>query len=296
MRNMKLSIITINRNNAEGLRKTMESVFAQSYRDIEYIIVDGASTDGSVEVIRDFENTIKQSVTNNQSSIQLKWLSEPDTGIYNAMNKGVKMAKGEYTLMLNSADTLVNGCVLQNIIPELHTEDIIQGNIIVESKGRIFRNHAYGYSDLSFVDVLDMRFLHQAIFIRRNIVEKYGYYDESYKISSDSYFFITALGFGNATFRYVDIDIANFDMHGVSGSNSAEWRRIGDEERKRWFGEHVSNRLMDFYRTAPKKIRIYDTLHSHRWVWYITMLLLRIAEIISPSPKVTRIEQLAENT
>ena len=82
---MKLSIITINYNNAEGLRKTIESVLAQTYTDIEYIIVDGASSDGSVEVIREYE----QSLTS-----RLKWISEPDKGIYNAMNKGIEIALG----------------------------------------------------------------------------------------------------------------------------------------------------------------------------------------------------------
>lgn len=91
---MKLSIITINYNNAQGLKKTIASVASQTYRNIEHIIVDGGSTDGSVDVIRDYENTIKQSVTIDQSTIQVKWLSEPDKGIYNAMNKGIEIALG----------------------------------------------------------------------------------------------------------------------------------------------------------------------------------------------------------
>ena len=103
---MKLSIITINYNNAEGLRKTLASVAAQTYRDIEHIIIDGGSTDGSVDIIREYENTIKRSVTINQSTIQVKWVSEPDKGIYNAMNKGVEIALGKRVVDTFNRSTL----------------------------------------------------------------------------------------------------------------------------------------------------------------------------------------------
>ena len=103
---MKLSIITINYNNAEGLHKTLASVAAQTYRDIEHIIIDGGSTDGSVDIIREYENTIKRSVTINQSTIQVKWVSEPDMGIYNAMNKGVEIALGKRVVDTFNRSTL----------------------------------------------------------------------------------------------------------------------------------------------------------------------------------------------
>lgn len=103
---MKLSIITINYNNAEGLRKTLASVASQTYCNIEHIIIDGGSTDGSVDIIREYENIIKRSVTINQSTIQVKWLSEPDMGIYNAMNKGVEIALGKRVVDTFNRSTL----------------------------------------------------------------------------------------------------------------------------------------------------------------------------------------------
>ena len=90
---MRLSIITINYNNREGLRKTIESVVNQTYRNFEYIIIDGGSTDGSVEVVKEYADRISY------------WVSEPDNGIYNAMNKGVLAANGKYIQFLNSGDT-----------------------------------------------------------------------------------------------------------------------------------------------------------------------------------------------
>ena len=98
---MKLSIITINFNDAKGLEKTIQSVINQTYKDFEYIVVDGASTDGSVDVIKKYSNKLTH------------WVSEPDTGIYNAMNKGTRMASGEYCLYLNSGDFLADNDVLE---------------------------------------------------------------------------------------------------------------------------------------------------------------------------------------
>ncbi|MBQ7550846.1 MAG: glycosyltransferase [Bacteroidales bacterium] len=106
---MKLSIITINRNNAAGLEKTMQSVAAQTFKEFEYIVVDGASTDESVEVIKKYEPQFAH----------LKWVSEPDSGIYNAMNKGLCMASGEYIQILNSADCLAAYNVVEKMLVAL---------------------------------------------------------------------------------------------------------------------------------------------------------------------------------
>ena len=116
---MKLSIITINYNNAEGLRKTLASVASQTYADIEHIIVDGGSTDGSVEVIREYEQSLASRLSPLASN--LKWVSEKDTGIYNAMNKGIRMATGEYIEILNSGDILVADDVTERMMAALKT-------------------------------------------------------------------------------------------------------------------------------------------------------------------------------
>lgn len=273
---MKLSIITINRNNAAGLRKTMESVFSQTYKDFEYIVVDGASTDESVEVIREYESV-------NCSSVQplpFTWISEPDTGIYNAMNKGCRIAKGEYTLMLNSADCLVDKRVLEKIIPELHDDDIIQGNEIYEKNGSLYRDKGLGKSDLLFNDVLDGIFHHQVSFISNSLLEQMGYYDDSYKKGADTYFFINSLGLHNASFRYVDVDVANFDMNGIYGQQDPKWIAIGEQENKRFYDENIPIRLQQFYKEASKRFRVYDLLKRNRIIWNLAMILVLISEKI----------------
>ena len=286
----KLSIITINRNNAEGLKRTLGSVAAQTNKEFEHVIVDGASTDDSVEVIRGYESSNSQ----NPNPLTIKWVSEPDTGIYNAMNKGLKKAQGEYVLMLNSGDFLIDEHVIGRIIPELHTEDMIQGNTIQDYPGKTIRIRGYGRSDISFIDVMDANFPHQAMFIKLSTMVQYGYYDESYKKGSDTYFFITALGLGNATYRYVDIDITNFDVTGIS--NDPKWNQIDKEEDARWLGEHISMRLMNLYKEAPKKIQLYDQLHKNMFIWGLIKVLVRIAKWLSPAEQNLKNEIVKENS
>ena len=113
---MKLSIITINLNNKEGLQKTIESIVNQTFRDYEFIIIDGGSNDGSIDVIELYKENITY------------WISEPDKGIYNAMNKGISIAKGEYYYFLNTGDRLISNDVLEKIFEDDPHESFICAN------------------------------------------------------------------------------------------------------------------------------------------------------------------------
>ena len=233
---MKLSIITINYNNAAGLKKTLDSVASQICTDFEHIIVDGASTDGSVDIIREYENTLAFRLSPLAS--RLKWLSEPDTGIYNAMNKGVRLAQGEYTLMLNSGDYLVDEHVIAKVIPLLDGTDIIQGNTVSVINKKEIINRGYAKSNISFIDVMKGHFLHQASFCRRILFDIYGMFDESYRINGDTVFYANCLAFGDATFRYVDVNIAFFDTTGISMDPEGKWSRLRKEEDERHKAKH----------------------------------------------------------
>lgn len=270
----KLSIITINRNNAAGLRKTMESVFSQTYHDFEYIVVDGASTDESVAVIKEYAEKFTFPLGRDGVG-SFTWLSEPDTGIYNAMNKGLKMAHGEYTLMLNSGDYLVNELVVKCIMHELDGTDIVQGNIITIHDGQEVLERGYGKSDISFIDVIKNHFLHQASFCRIDLFEKYGYFDESYRINGDTVFYAKCLGFGNASFRYVDINIAYYDTTGISADPDGKWVSLRKEEDER-YAQMFSKRMWDLFYREEKKIKLYDKLHAHRWSWALTMAIAHL--------------------
>ena len=237
---MKLSIITINYNNAEGLRKTMESVLAQTYTEIEYIIVDGASTDGSVDVIRELA-----------TRPTIKWVSEKDTGIYNAMNKGIRMATGEYIQILNSGDILAADDVTERMMAalasyseqcerstgeaELQQSDlptILYGNMIkVNAQGKVIGKS--GYTEYSLRQFYSSTLNHDCAYIRRDLFEEYGLYDEQLKIVSDWKWYLQAIGLGKVKPEYVDIDVTIFDDGGISETNLtlryAERRKVLEE-------------------------------------------------------------------
>ena len=230
---MKLSIITINYNNAEGLRKTLASVASQTYADIEHIIVDGGSTDGSVEVIREYEQSLASRLSPLASN--LKWLSEPDSGIYNAMNKGIKMANGEYLLFLNSGDYLVDADTLKNVFADADDVDIIYGDRINVWKDGLERNRD------SFPDHITGYFLyrgmisHQASFIKSDLFVKYGLYREDLKYGADWEFFLRTFLLYNCTYQHIYQNVVYFDCLGISSvaeNNKEMW-----DERKRVFAE-----------------------------------------------------------
>lgn len=272
---MKLSIITINRNNAEGLERTLNSVLTQTYGEFEYIIVDGASTDSSVDVIKEYVRKVERGESRVKSVV---WVSEPDGGIYNAMNKGIRKAKGEYTLMLNSGDYLLDEHVIEQILPELDGTDIVQGNVISTIDGKNVVKRGYGKSDISFIDAMSGQFLHQASFCRRVLFDKYGYFDESYRINGDTVFYAKCLGFGNASFKYVAQNIAYFDMTGISANPDKKWETIRREEDER-YSHMFTERMWRMQFVEAKKIKLYDKLHAHKWSWVMTMLVAHLVNL-----------------
>lgn len=241
---MKLSVITINKNNAFGLRKTIESVVNQTFNDFEYIVIDGASDDGSAEVIKNYSDRISF------------WVSEPDSGIYSAMNKGIRKAQGEYVQFLNSGDYLVDEKVYERFFCEdIHT-DIAYGNRInLYPDGHILLNKGKQKSNLTFEDVYKGCIPHTAAFTKRCLFEKYGLFDESFRIMSDTGFFLKAIGLGKSSSQYVDVTISYFDMEGIS--NNPKMRDLFDKEYVEMKKQVLSPELVeayDFYLQYNSKI------------------------------------------
>jgi len=219
--NPKLSVITINFNNAIGLRQTMKSVLEQTFTDLEYIVIDGGSADGSVEVIKEFEHIkfeISESDPKINVNIPFQWISESDKGIYHAMNKGIALAKGEYCFFINSGDYFVSPNVVKSVFSEGPEESIIFGNLIIGLNNKI-TGKIRGKSTLTFFDLYKSNVVkHQSAFIKRKLFEVYGLYNENLKIVADWEFFLKTLGFANESYRYMDIDIAYFDNDGISSN------------------------------------------------------------------------------
>lgn len=219
----KLSIITINRNNAEGLRKTMESVFSQTYCDFEYIIIDGASTDDSVNIIRGF--------TLQAEGLDVKWISEPDKGIYDAMNKGIEMATGEYCLFLNSGDVLANDNVIENWLQHDLKADIIACNAIFEKSRYQQEELIISPDDVKSQHLILSYLPHQATFIRRQLFKDIHLYDTSFRVVSDWLFFIEALLVHYASYQHINMFVARCETEGIS--NQPNSRTLIDDEFQR---------------------------------------------------------------
>ncbi|MBO3116691.1 glycosyltransferase [Winogradskyella sp. DF17] len=200
---MKLSIITINYNNAIGLKKTMESIASQSWRDFEHIVIDGNSSDHSSDIVKSFNYP------------QLSYLSEADSGIYNAMNKGIDKASGKYLLFLNSGDTLENPEVLDKVNPYFAEDySVLSGHIIFdEPNGKRLREHP---EKMTFSYLVGNAVSHPSTFIKRDLFQKYGKYNERFKIVSDWAFFLKVLGLNDESYLKLPETITVFDVDGVS--------------------------------------------------------------------------------
>jgi glycosyltransferase involved in cell wall biosynthesis len=259
----KLSIITINYNNALGLRKTIESVISQTSSDFEYILIDGCSTDGSIEVIKEFAAKITC------------WISEPDNGIYNAMNKGISLARGIYCQFLNSGDWLASSYVTEKMLEDMPDCSILYGNMLKQlPDGKIFYNKQIPTA--SFLTFYNGALNHSSAYIKRSLFDKYGMYDESLRIVSDWKFYLIAIGLNNEPVVYRNIDVSNFDMRGVSNTNLI----LAETERYKVLNELLPASIFFDYSHYANSIEHMNRINrypiTHWLVWFIERILFRL--------------------
>lgn len=238
---MRYSVITINYNNCEGLHQTIDSVLGQTYKDFEYIIIDGGSTDGSVEVLEEYGDKTHF------------WVSEPDNGIYHAMNKGVAHAHGEYCIFMNSGDCFYNNTVLEKINSICIGEDIIVGKVSVSKQGVIISPPPKG--NLTLYHLYSGSIPHQGSFIRTKLLWKYPY-DETLRISSDWKFFVQTMILDNCSVRFVDEYVAQYDLNGLSTDNPQLMR----EEKERVLNDLFPPRVLDDYKEMKASECLTQTL------------------------------------
>jgi len=210
---MTLSIITINYNDVHGLQKTIDSVLSQTWKDYEWIIIDGGSTDGSKELIEKYQQHFSF------------WCSEPDKGIYNAMNKGIGHIHGDYAIYLNSADVFYEETTLEKAFAVKRTADVLYGDWVRVLKKGLKTKRFPQHPDL--YDFYRLNICQQAMFVRSELLKEEGF-DESYRIVADWRRWIRS-ALRNNSFEYLGIKVCRFDMQGVSSNQSA----LCDEESER---------------------------------------------------------------
>ena len=224
---MTLSIITINLNNIEGLSKTIDSVRSQSFTDYEWIVIDGGSTDGSKEMI---ENNI---------NLFAYWVSEPDKGIYNAINKGIAHASGEYIQILNSGDVFFESTTLESLFKQNLDADINYGDALLHyPDGSVIDKHYPDLVSLNYFihDVIN----HQATFFKRNVFEGH-LYNEGYLIASDWAYCIEAVCRG-LTFKHIKQTIVHYDNSGIS----SQWGERQISERQDIIDRYIPTLVLFF--------------------------------------------------
>ena len=270
---MKLTVITINFNNRTGLERTCQSIANQSVKNFEWIIIDGGSTDGSLDIIKNYSVHISF------------WLSEPDKGIYNAMNKGVSHAHGTYCLFLNSGDYLYENDTIAkfNNKTKIDTEDFIIGNVMIdESNGNKFIWG--GIPKITAYEFFSSSLPHPSTFIK-TIILKERPYREDYRIVSDWVFFMENLLIHQSTYKRIDLTVSVFLTDGISSKNLDLCKSERERGFKEIFGEAIYNDYADFYKYKTRKLtkleRIASRMKQYPFFYYLLTFFGIMTELLS---------------
>ena len=248
---MLLSIITINLNNSVGLKRTIESVLTQTCRDYEWIVIDGGSTDGSVELLETYKKHFDHCI------------SESDGGVYEAMNKGIGLAKGEYLSFINSGDVYADDAVLDYFTSHCDGSDFIVGRSVYDGDRQPLEKESPFTLEDEVFRLCISAYPHQATFIRRDVFEKYGLYREDKKIASDWYCTINALFKGEATVSHLPVVVSVCEKDGISSRLHNEL----SQERKELIRENpYFATLFEFYSDNHD---IVTALKSNKFVFFL---------------------------
>src|SRR5574344_1253468 len=247
----KFSIITICLNNEKGLKDTLKSEIIQTYKNYEIIVIDGGSKDNTMNVINEFSCYITY------------WCSEPDNGIYNAMNKGVSHSNGEYCIFMNSGDKFYSDTTLFEI--SKYNDDIICGKVVrADSK----KEHGFNKQQITMLDLFRDSLEHQSTFIKRFLFSSI-IYDEKYELLADRKFCIQCLIQNNCSFRNTDVIVAYYDTNGISSTQHEKFKKEKD--------------------TLLKELLTYRIYLDYKRFEYIDDTLIENFNIISKTYRIKRI-------
>lgn len=238
---MKISLITITYNSEKTLADTIQSVLNQTYTDIEYILVDGASKDNTVSIIKQYEPLFEG---------RMKWISEPDKGLYDAMNKGIRMATGDIVGILNSDDFFTSSNILQKVVDAFQQDrsiDAVYGDVHFVHPNNLNKCVRYYSSKIFKRDLMKMGFMpaHPSFYIRKECFDKYGSYRTDYKIAADFEFLLRVIYKAKIKTKYLPIDMVTMRTGGASTSGLESHKRIM-KEHLRAFRENgiYTNKLL----------------------------------------------------
>lgn len=230
---MKISVITVCLNAKDSIEKTFESLKNQTYKNVEHIVIDGASIDGTLDIINKYKDSIAH------------FVSEKDSGIYNAMNKGLKYVTGDIVYFLNATDSLYNDEVLEKIVNEFKNHpdlEMLWGDIQFTEKGKEPRVHKNNDVTIKS-DFLYNNPCHQSIFYKSELFKKYGDYDEDIKIFGDCDFNVRVLVTNNAKCKYIPEVVACFEIGGISTSSEESDRLLHKADRLKVYNKNFKHKF-----------------------------------------------------
>ena len=259
------SVITVCYNEHKNIKRTLDSVVQQTCTDYELIVVDGGSTDGTTDIIRQYADHIAW------------WCSEPDGGTYNAMNKGVEHAKGEYVIFMNAGDWFYGKNVLETVKSAGLKTDVIEGYVIRSDNGKRVRDK---YTDIYahiFADTLS----HQGTFVRHNLLLSHPF-DEKYKIVADWKLWIEILIIERCSYAFINTNIAYNDMTGLS-SDPSKVREEREQVYQELFPPHIVGLIHSYFKTndlALVKYANYLYRYSPRAYHIVRKIAKRVVKIV----------------
>jgi glycosyltransferase involved in cell wall biosynthesis len=230
---LQLSIITINKNDKLGLKKTIESVLSQTFRNYEFILIDGGSTDGSELLVSSYSDRCSFAV------------SEKDNGIFDAMNKGIHHSNGEYLLFLNSGDWLISSNSLEKFFFCDYDYDIIIAGTRVSHNGKIIHT-ILPQNGISLQSFWNSTIPHQSCFIKKSLFDTYGFYDTNLKIHGDYDFWIRTIILNNCTICPLETIITDYNLNGISSQEAH--KELSRYEMNQVLSRYFSQRILNDYK------------------------------------------------
>lgn len=240
---IKISVVTVCLNTVDTIRGTIESVLGQTYHNLEYVIVDGMSTDGTLEIIREYEN-----------NSGVKAVSGKDSGLYNAMNKGIGLCSGDYILFLNSGDVFADKHAVENAAARIcgtgsELPGLVYGNVIKVYEDKTVTEKYPGKNTVFKLLMMGRMPCHQGIFTKMSIMKRFRF-DESYRICADFDFLLRCVH-EHVSMQYADVDVSVVDCVAGISSQKANLDKMRAED-DRSIREHYP--LLYYLMLVPKKI------------------------------------------
>lgn len=207
---MKISVITVTRNNGNLIARTIESVISQTYKNIEYIIVDGASTDNSLALIKKYAQ---------KYPLLIKYISEPDNGVYNAINKGIRLATGDVVGLLHGNDFYSSCDIVAQVAKVFENKSIpfVYGDVkyVKVDSDKVVRYYSSSHfsEDLLMIGIAPP---HPSLYMRRELFDKYGLYKEGYLIGADFDMFLRLIVGNKLVGKYLPLDMVTMTIGGLS--------------------------------------------------------------------------------